>query len=428
MSRLAFAALLSLPAGAFAAEYPVATAAEIAQLEPTLRPGDVIVLRDGAWTDQQITLSAKGTLDKPVTLRPATPGKAILTGKSSLTIDGEHLLVTGLSFEKADFPKDLIAIKGHHNRLTETSITDCTPKFYVHLFGMENRVDHCYLAGKTNDDPTMQVEVDKDHPNRHQIDHNHFGPRPPLGRNGGETLRVGYSHQSMSDSQTLVERNLFDRCDGELEIISSKSCGNVYRANTFLECAGTLTLRHGNRNRVECNVFLGRGKRSTGGIRVIGEDHVIVDNYMEGLDRLPFAITSGIPDSPLKGYYQAKRCTISSNTVVDCNGPAIELDAGINSSGRTLRPEQITVTGNVFVLKSGPLLKGKEGENWTWTDNISPSAADDAKGFSNGDPKLIKSDDGLSRPAADSPVRTPSKFDAPLTPAGVGPAWRRPAR
>ena len=44
-----------------------------------------------------------------------------------------------------------------------------------------------------------------------------------------------------------MEQNFFDRCDGELEIISSKSCDNIYRGNTFLNCAGMLTLRHGNR-------------------------------------------------------------------------------------------------------------------------------------------------------------------------------------
>ncbi|NND98671.1 MAG: hypothetical protein HKN47_15220 [Pirellulaceae bacterium] len=26
---------------------------------------------------------------------------------------------------------------------------------------------------------------------RHRIDHNHFGARPELGRNGGETIRIG---------------------------------------------------------------------------------------------------------------------------------------------------------------------------------------------------------------------------------------------
>ena len=62
----------------------------------------------------------------------------------------------------------------------------------------------------------------------------------------------------------------------------------------------TLTLRHGNRCTVEGNIFLGHHKPETGGIRVIGEDHKVLHNYLEGLegDRAGSAIsmTNGIPN------------------------------------------------------------------------------------------------------------------------------------
>jgi len=48
----------------------------------------------------------------------------------------------------------------------------------------------------------------------------------------------------MHDSRALVEENRFEGCRGEIEIISNKSCENVYRRNTFVDCEGTLTLRH----------------------------------------------------------------------------------------------------------------------------------------------------------------------------------------
>ena len=68
---------------------------------------------------------------------------------------------------------------------------------WVSLYGSDNRVDHCYFAGKTNLGQTMVVWLDKESPeNRHRIDHNHFGPRPPLGENGGESIRVGDSSTS----------------------------------------------------------------------------------------------------------------------------------------------------------------------------------------------------------------------------------------
>ena len=145
-------------------------------------------------------------------------------------------------------------------------------------------------------------------------------------------MRIGYSYQSMLKSRTVVEHNLFERCDGEIEIISSKSCENVYRYNTFQNCEGTLTLRHGNRCTVEGNFFIGNHKRGSGGIRVIGEDHVIINNYIDGVDKGGFWITAGVPNSPLNGYYCARRATIAFNTVVDSRGPCLELDAGLAES------------------------------------------------------------------------------------------------
>jgi poly(beta-D-mannuronate) lyase len=329
-----------------------------------------------------------------------------LTGKSSLEIDGEHLVVSGLCFRGASSAKDGVKILGRGCRLTDTAIVDCDYKFYVHMFGVSNRLDHCFLAGKTSDSPTLQVETEVQ-PNHHQIDHNHFGHRPPLGRNGGETIRVGYSHQSMLESGTRVERNLFERCDGELEIVSNKSCGNIYRFNTFLECAGMLTLRHGNRCLVEGNFFLGHHKKGSGGIRVIGEDHTVVNNYIEGVERGGVWITAGIPESPLNGYFRARNILIAFNTVVDSRGPCIELDAGYGSSRRTLRPEHITLANNVFsVPAGGTLIEGTQGEAFVWAGNITwGTAAPAHPGVRRVDPRLVRAGGGLLRPGPDSPVR-----------------------
>jgi poly(beta-D-mannuronate) lyase len=264
----------------------------------------------------------------------------------------------------------------------------------------------------------------------------------------------------MNNSATVVELNLFEQCDGEIEIISSKSCGNIYRFNTFANCAGMLTLRHGNRCTVEGNFFLGHHKKGSGGIRIIGEEHLIINNYLDGLEKGGFWITSGISNSPLNGYFQAKNCLIAFNTFVDSAGPAIELDAGIGSANRTLRPDYIVIANNLFSPSRGALLKGMEGSNYKWIANIAAQAASEETpaeanpGLRHVDPKLAHAPDGLWRPAKDSPVRgaaegnfphiktdidgqerkaaldvgcdqiadSPIK-NRPLTSADVGPAW-----
>ena len=388
-----------------AAEHRIASAADLDRLAEKLQPGDAVVLVAGTWCDQALVFRAAGTAQQPVTLRAETPGRTILTGKSRLLVDGEWLVVEGLHFTDCGPEGDGIALKGRHHRLTSTAMVGGTYKFFVHLYGNDHRVDHCYFAGKTSESPTLQVEVAVEEPNRHRLERNHFGPRPPLGRNGGETIRIGYSGQSMYNSRTVVEENLFDRCDGEIEIISSKSCENTYRANTFRDCAGMLTLRHGNRCVIDGNFFFGGNKRGSGGIRVIGEDHVITNNYIEGVAQGGIWVTCGVPHAQLVQYFQARRGLIAHNTIVDSRGPALELDAGIGGSGRTMRPAEITVAHNVFVVRAGEtLFKGTEGAEWRWLGNFAAGTTATHAGVTLGELRLTRAADGLLRPAAGSPV------------------------
>ena len=119
---------------------------------------------------------------------------------------------------------------------------------------------------------------------------------------------------------------------------------------------------------------LAMGAIASGGIRVIGEDHKILNNYIDGVEQGGIWITSGIVNSPLKGYFQAKNISIASNTIVDCHGPCLELDAGIGRSGRTLRPQNVTIRKNLFSVPGrGALIKGKEGAGFKWRGNIAAS-------------------------------------------------------
>ena len=99
----------------------------------------------------------------------------------------------------------------------------------------------------------------------------------------------------------------------------------------------------GHRATVEGNFFLGQNKDGSGGVRVIGEDHVITNNYFEAIDDRAdgaVSIASGIPDTPANGYQQVKNAVIAFNTFVDLSGPAISLDWGHGARNRTLLAEQ----------------------------------------------------------------------------------------
>ena len=394
--------------------YKAKSAQEVNEMSKKLKPGDTLILRDGEWMDKGIKIKAQGSEAQPITVRAATPGQVIFGGTSKIEVDGEYIVLSGVMFKDTAAGGDTISIKGDHCRLTQSAVVGGTSKNFVHLRGTNSRVDHCYLAGKTSDSPTLQVEVDEQ-PNNHLLEFNHFGPRAPLGKNGGETIRTGYSQDSMKNSRTTVQNNLFDRCDGEIEVISNKSGENFYRGNTFYECAGMLTLRHGNRCVVDGNFFIGHNKEGSGGVRIIGEDHVVTNNYVEGATRGGFWLTAGVPDSPLNKYFRARNVVLAFNTVVDSSGPYIDLDNGFGTSDRTLRPENITIANNLLVgPKSAKIIDGEAGAGFQWMGNIASAETKNAPAQGLrivADLQLTRAKNGIMRPTADSAVKGAAQGD-----------------
>lgn len=328
------------------------------------KPGDEIVMANGTWANTEILFEAMGTATKPIVLKAQEKGKVILTGNSNLRIAGEQLIIEGLVFKNGTSPtSELISFKkdsktlSNNCRLTEVVIDNFNgPERYdveawVVLYGKNNRVDHCSFLNKRNQGVTLTVRLNSKESveNNHLIDHNYFGPRQNLGSNGGETLRIGTSHYSMMNSNAIVEFNYFDRCNGEQEIISNKSNQNTYRFNTFYECVGTLTMRHGNETHVEGNVFFGNGVANTGGIRVINEKQTVINNYLEGItgDRFKGAITimNGVPNSPLNRYVSVKDSKVSNNTLINCQH--VELCAGSDKE-RSESPQSTELCKNIF--------------------------------------------------------------------------------
>lgn len=346
-----------------AAEYRISSATDLRTLE--LKAGDRVIMENGTWKDQQLLFQGQGTAQAPITLTVDSPGSVILTGSSSLTIEGMWLVVDGLSFRDGYTLKENVisfSESAENCRLTNTSIVDynnpdkSVRNSWIVLYGKRNRIDHCYIEGKTHVGTTIGVYV-SDEPNYHRIDHNYFAGRPPLGRNGGEIIRMGTDQWSMHDSYTTVEENIFVGCDGEIEIISNKSTNNIIRNNLFFESKGMLTLRHGNKAIVYGNYFIGNHKEGTGGIRIIGEDHKIFDNYMHGLtgEGLEAAITfmNAWENPPLHGYWQVKNTVVERNTIIDCREPIV---IGSGKNEKTFIPPANTLIANNLIKTVSPAI------------------------------------------------------------------------
>ena len=319
-----------------AEDFLVSTQLEYEDKVKNIKPGDTIVLKDGVWANFEILFVGYGLKDKPITLRSQTNGKVLITGESNLRIAGKHLVVSGLVFKNGFTPTSSVIefrknklLLARHSRVTQVVIDNFNnPErtendSWVTIYGKHNRFDSNHLEGKKNKGVTLAVKLDtlESQENYHIIENNYFGPRQILGSNGGETLRIGTSHFSLSKSHTLVKNNFFDRCDGELEIVSNKSGSNKFIGNIFFESRGTLTMRHGNDTVVEENIFLGNNQDHTGGIRVINKRQLIKNNYMEGLKGYRFGgalvVMNGVPNSSINRYHQVEDSIIQNNSIIN---------------------------------------------------------------------------------------------------------------
>lgn len=386
---------------------------------PLLQPGDELVLANGTWANVELVFSAEGLPDNPVTLRAEEPGQVIITGQSNLSISGEYIIVSGLVFKDGYTPtSEVISFRtseedlANHSRVTNTVIDNFSnperqdSDLWVAIYGKNNQFDRNSLLNKGNKGVTLAVRMNTEASweNNHVIEYNYFGPRQTLGSNGGETLRIGTSHYSREFSNTTVRKNYFDRTSGELEIISSKSCGNEFRDNVFFESQGTLTMRHGHYTLVENNYFLGNRKPNTGGIRIINENQTVRNNYLYGLTghrfRGALVIMNGVPNGPINRYDPVIDSIMDNNIVVDSDH--IQLCAGADEE-RSAPPTGTTMHNNIFMSDTNlkPFTIYDDISGISFEGNILNEDAEFAieSGFGSAPYSVIENEHGLQVPA-----------------------------
>ncbi len=425
-----------------AKEYFVESQQQYNEIASTLAPGDNVVLKNGVWTDFEILLEGEGNEDKPIVLRAQTSGQVTLTGQSNLRLAGKYLQVSGLVFRDGytpsssviEFRKDKDTLASY-SQVSEIVIDDFNnpdkqeSDYWVAFYGKHNRLNNSALIAKRNKGVTVAVRMNtkESQENYHKIDHNYFGYRPIFGSNGGETLRIGTSHYSLEDSFTLVENNIFERTNGEVEIISVKSGKNTLRGNLFYEARGTLTMRHGNGNMIVNNVFLGNDKPHTGGIRVINKDQVIQNNYLSGLTGYRFGsgftILNGVPNSPINRYHQVDNATITNNSFI--NVKHFQLAAGSDAE-RSAVPINSKIQNNLIVNQDGqhPFTIFDDVSGIKFVNNVATTTAPKsiAYGIEKKAIELKQAVNGLLYPVESLDVGA-SKALSVIDSDKVGPSW-----
>lgn len=339
----------------------------------TLQPGTVVVWRNGLYSDQIAELKSAGTAEQPVILRAEKAGAVCFTGTSRISVSGTCAEVEGFWWRNPEpvSGKSVVTLaKGSsHCTVHDCAITGDntredaeTDTKWVSLYGTDHRVEGCTFRDKRNIGTLMVVWLEEDVTPRHAIVANHF-ERPVTLRddngkaiNGQETIRIGTSTYSMQEAACTVEDNYFYHCHGEqAEIVSNKSCGNTYRRNLFVECQGTLTMRHGNNCTVTGNYFVGNGMSGTGGIRLIGEGHTVEHNYLEGLAgtgyRSAICLVRGQENPALSGYWQVKNAKVRYNMVYDCKY-GLNVNYASSSSNQVVPVVSTVIEGNTVSATS----------------------------------------------------------------------------
>ena len=270
-----------------------------------LQPGDAMIMAPGDWEAPRIDITASGR-DEPgykIYLIPEYYGETRFIGSCRLYLHGSYEDVRGLWIDGRAAEMIQVPIQfergSHHNRLTNSVISNynraegddrdqVAKTVWVRLWGEYHTMDWNHFVDKETWGEMIQVRTETDPPPTTpdaygiHFHHNYFGRRQLTAHgDDGEGIQIGLYQSENMDYNCTIEFNLFEDYDGEIECISVKSSNNTVRYNTFRESACTITLRHTNNTRVEENYFFCDGKEDCGGLRVMGQRHVIVNNYIE---------------------------------------------------------------------------------------------------------------------------------------------------
>ncbi|MBI9019684.1 MAG: chloramphenicol resistance protein [Verrucomicrobia bacterium] len=453
IARLLLALVLIGAMSAHAAQpVVVKSVGELESAVRKARAGQVIAVADGVYRNVELEITASGREGQPIIIRALNPGQAIISGDSSVSIHGEHVILAGFYFKDGDRDPDewgshgpgLVTVYSSHVRITECAFHrfDTADGGWITVTPPASgkvpefvRIDHCSFTDKPTFDQVINLnncdrklwestykKVDGAEgapPMYHRVDHCYFS-NPPKTGNAGGGIRIGTWRNDTGRS--LVDHNLFERHDSEAEIITSKSRENIFYANTFKNCQGTLNFRHGDRQYAIHNYFLGTDELfGYGGMFIWGSDHAVVGNYfylprtLKDRGEACLYLNAGVAGS---SHARADRNLIANNIVLGKKGSVADLTALLErraDAAKAVDERELLPTGNRFVgnvvatldpsYKPWAFVENHEAMALQqWTDNIQRKHPLDGASVTGNDVRefeLVVGEGGLPMPSAE---------------------------
>jgi len=404
-STLLVILVLLLPKTLLADTITVSSIADLQTAINKAKPGDQLMLTDGVYTTtEDIIVNNKGIEKKPITIAAQNLGKAEITGKGgfSLVSPAAYITIRGFKFTHAA-SRAKTGIGTSFCRFTQNVFETPGVGEDLTVAGSDQEVDYNTFQNKNALGRFIAIRGQgKQIAQRLHIHHNYFNSFSSQGgKNGAEAFQFGLSGFSLSSSNSIVEYNLFERCEGENELISVKASAVTLRYNTIRDCPAQFTLRHGNKSLIYGNYFF-----NTPGLRIFGDDHLIYSNYFENCST---AIVVGNGDgevadgAQLTAHDRPDRVLIAFNTLVN-NKDNIVQTGRKNGMGAT----HITVANNIIqgggpaASISGPYTDSKWQGNIVF--HVKGMGNMPSEGYTMVDPKLVKTAAGAYHIQQGSPA------------------------
>lgn len=339
---------------------------------------DTILVKNGTYDNFSLEIKASGSKEQPLVIMARTAGDVVFTGNTALVLHGNHIVLSGFYFQ-AGLPSNgmdggapVIDIKGDNNRVTNCAFHRCHNRASIASLYQEEgdrmpkftRIDHCYFAD--NFGWRLYLDLGKRVPGDdlkyamyYRVDHNYFSTPYKFGANTGSAMRIGLG--PLGYGRCLIDNNLFERQNGEVELIENKSHENVYLNNTFRNCEAQMSFRQGHRTIFLHNILIGTDPdRRCGGLGMWMDKHLVAGNYFSfpfgsyvpfdskmkpREDRLPPAVVrfqSGcrnfIENGEPVGHFVAQKITFCNNLFF--NNPDFLIDFSHNYEGMFERYEE----------------------------------------------------------------------------------------
>ncbi|WP_207514072.1 chondroitinase-B domain-containing protein [Longitalea luteola] len=396
--------LYAVPAVLTAATINVSSLPALQTAINNAAPGDVIILANGVYSaSTDITISKQGTAALPITIQAQSIGGVEIGGTNGFNIvsPARYIIIKGFKFTHSA-SQATMASGTSFCRWTRNIFETPGAGENLSLNGNDHEVDYNTFQHKNALGRFITVRgTGSQIAQRIHIHHNYFFDQQPQTANGAETLQFGLSGYSLSSSNSIIEHNLFEACEGENELISVKASAVTIRYNTIRNCPAQFTLRHGNFCKVYGNYFI-----NTPGIRIFGDDHVIFSNHFENCNP---AINIGNGDGEvadgdaLTVHDRPDRTVIVFNTLVNNT-------ANYTQSGRTggLGATNTTFANNI--IQGGGAAASIAGPytGAVWSGNIlyqtNGAGAMPASGYTSVNPLLARNATGTFHLQPGSPA------------------------